>query len=89
MNTSPKRALNNSREEIPSVPTSKTDNTILTGYPPVGTLKDAASILQIGMTTARQYCREGRLPAFKVGQQWRISRAALEAYILKGGGDCE
>ena len=87
MNKTVEKASPSDQEE--ATPISKVDTSILTGYPPVGTLKDAASILQIGMTTARQHCREGRLPAFKVGQQWRISRAALEAYILRGGGGSE
>jgi excisionase family DNA binding protein len=62
-----------------------TYNTLLDGYPPVGTLEQAASILQIPATTARQMCREGRLPAFKVGQKWRIPRAWL-CEFMQGGG---
>jgi excisionase family DNA binding protein len=65
-----------------------TYNTLLGSYPPIGTLEQAASILQIPVTTARQMCREGRLPACKVGQRWRIPRAWLEEY-MRGGGSHE
>jgi len=60
-------------------------NTLLAGYPPIGTLEQVASILQIPIPTARQMCRERRLPAFKVGQTWRVPRAWLEDYIIRGG----
>jgi len=73
-----------SREEAPaSLP--EMDNSILSSYPPIGTLEQAASILQIGITTARQLCREGRLPAFKVAHQWRVPRAWLTRFIAEGG----
>jgi excisionase family DNA binding protein len=62
-----------------------TYNNLLGGYPPIGTLEQAASVLQIPVTTARQMCREKRLPAFKVGQAWRIPRAWLIEFINNGG----
>jgi excisionase family DNA binding protein len=62
-----------------------TDNALLDGYPPIGTLEQVASTLQIPATTARQMCREGRLPAFKVGQTWRVPRAWLVQFINSGG----
>ena len=73
-----------SREEAPAS-LSVLDDTILSSYPPIGTLEQAASMLQIGITTARQLCREGRLPAFKVANQWRIPRTWLIEFISKGG----
>jgi excisionase family DNA binding protein len=62
---------------------------ILAGFPVVLTLEQAASLLQIPVTTARQMCREKRLPAFKVGQTWRIPRTWLEEYIMGGGSHGE
>jgi excisionase family DNA binding protein len=77
-------ATDNFAEESPYV-NNITYNNLLGGYPPIGTLEQAASLLQIPVTTARQMCREKRLPAFKVGQTWRIPRAWLEEYIMGGG----
>lgn len=62
-----------------------TNDSLLEGYPPVGTLEQAASILQLGVTTARQMCREEILPSFKCGAQWRVPREWLERFINEGG----
>jgi excisionase family DNA binding protein len=78
-----KKALT-SREEEPA-PLSEVDDSILSGFPSVGTLEQAASALQLGITTVRKMCREGRLPSFKAGAQWRIPRAWLEEYMREGG----
>jgi excisionase family DNA binding protein len=51
--------------------------------PVILTLEQAAEALQIGITTARGMCRTGQLPAFKVGQQWRIPSLWLEDMLLK------
>jgi len=73
-----------SREEAPT-PLPEKDSSILSGLPHVLTLKQTALLLGIGITTARQMCREERLPAFKVGQQWRVPRAWLSEAINNGG----
>ena len=73
-----------SREEAPT-PLSESDNSILSGLPHVLTLEQAARALQISVTGARQMCREKRLPAFKVGQQWRIPRTWLIEFMAGGG----
>ena len=49
------------------------------------TVAEAAELLRIAERTAYKLVREGRLPAVKVGNQWRIERSALEAWIAKGG----
>jgi excisionase family DNA binding protein len=76
-----------SREEAPA-PLSVTDCFILSGLPDVLTLEQAASVLQISITGARQMCREKRLRAFKAGTQWRIPRAWLVEF-MNGGGSHE
>jgi excisionase family DNA binding protein len=40
----------------------------------------AAAILDTTGFTVRRLCRSGELKAVKVGQQWRVNRAALMAY---------
>ena len=49
------------------------------------TVVEAAELLRIAERTAYKLVRDGRLPAVKVGNQWRIERRALEAWIAKGG----
>ena len=77
------RALS-SRQEEPA-PLSEADTPILSGLPDVLTLEQAASVLQISITGARQMCREKRLRAFKAGAQWRIPRAWLVEFMNGGG----
>ncbi len=67
---------------------TKDSITILTSLPEVLTLEQAASTLQIGITTARGMCRERKLPAVKVGTQWRIPKAWL-CQFMQGGGNNE
>lgn len=44
------------------------------------TLAEAAELLRIGERTCYDLARQRRLPAAKVGGQWRIRRADLEAF---------
>lgn len=59
---------------------------IASAYPPVGTVEDAAALLKMPTTSVRALCRTGQLPAFKVGNLWRITRTELVTFI-QGGGD--
>jgi excisionase family DNA binding protein len=46
------------------------------------TLADAAEVLNISTKQAAALIRSGELPAIKIGgNQWRIERSVLEAYI--------
>jgi len=40
--------------------------------------QEAAEILDVTTRTVYTYCRDGTLPARKVGGLWRIDRTALE-----------
>ena len=31
--------------------------------------------------TVKRHCQSGRLPAFKTGKEWRLSKTALQNYI--------
>ena len=46
----------------------------------------AAQFLRIGKTTLFKLLRSGKLPAKKIGRQWRISRLALENYLAEDEG---
>ena len=41
-------------------------------------VEEVASYLGVGPITVYRWCRQGRLPALKVGKVWRIRRGALE-----------
>jgi excisionase family DNA binding protein len=32
-------------------------------------------------SNVKQMCQDGKIPAFKVGQEWRIDKTALQAWI--------
>lgn len=41
------------------------------------TAKEAAELLRISEYTLRKYAKKGRIPAHKIGNQWRFSREEL------------
>jgi excisionase family DNA binding protein len=45
-----------------------------------------AEILGLHVRTVRNYVRDGRLPARRIGKQYRIAREDLEAFAGKGAG---
>jgi excisionase family DNA binding protein len=51
------------------------------------TIPEVCAILRIGERTAHELCRTGQLGgAVKVGGQWRVDKAAFEAWVKRGGG---
>ena len=46
--------------------------------------EEAAQILGLQTRTVRNYVREGRLPGVRIGKQYRIARADLEAFTAGG-----
>lgn len=50
------------------------------------TIEETADKLRVNMDTVRRLLRQKKLPGVKIGAQWRVSSAALKAYI-EGGGD--
>jgi excisionase family DNA binding protein len=45
------------------------------------TLAEAAGLLQVSIRTLQRMIRSKRLPAFKVGGQWRIRESQLQQWI--------
>lgn len=45
---------------------------------------EAAQILGLQVRTVRNYVRDGRLPGVRIGKQYRIARADLEAFTAGG-----
>ena len=48
---------------------------------PVMTIDEVAEYLNLHPLTVRRLARDGEIPAFKVGRQWRVKRALLERWI--------
>ncbi len=44
-------------------------------------VRDVASYLKLNVQTVYRMAREGRLPATKIGKQWRFSGRMIEALI--------
>ena len=45
------------------------------------TVKEAAALLKTSRQQIRRMIQNGKLPAVKVGREWRISRNALLDYL--------
>ena len=54
--------------------------------PDMLTIAEVAKYLKLHELTVRRLAREGELPAFKVGRQWRIKRDLLESWIETRSG---
>lgn len=49
------------------------------------TVPEVAAILRVRTHRVYDLAKQGDLPAVKIGRQVRISRAALQAFIERGG----
>lgn len=45
------------------------------------TAKEVADYLHIHPLTVHRYAREGRIPAFKIGTDWRFHKKYIETWI--------
>jgi excisionase family DNA binding protein len=56
-----------------------------TELPEVTWLKiaEVAGHVRVSTATVHQWCKEGRLPAARIGRHWRINRADLDAFMAK------
>lgn len=50
------------------------------------TLQEVADLLRVAERTAYTLARTGKLPAMKIGNQWRIARSVLDEWARVGGG---
>jgi excisionase family DNA binding protein len=49
------------------------------------TIAEVATYLKLSRRTTWRWCKSGRLPAVKVGRQWRVSSRDLEEFIRRRG----
>ncbi len=50
---------------------------------PVLTLEEVAECLRVPVAAGLELARKGRLPGRKIGEAWRFSRAAIEAWLSR------
>jgi len=55
------------------------ENTI--GLAEVMTVEELAAYFKLHPLTVRRLARDGEIPAFKAGRQWRIQRDVLDAWM--------
>lgn len=53
------------------------------------TIPEAAEVLKCTEPCARAMCASGRIPARKVGREWRLSRAAVEFWLNGESDHCQ
>jgi excisionase family DNA binding protein len=58
------------------------DTESLHEMPDMLTISEVAKYLKLHELTVRRLAREGELPAFKVGRQWRIKRNVMQSSSL-------
>ncbi len=62
-------------------------------YKEILTTKEVAEYLNLHPLTVHRYAREGKIPAFKIGTDWRFHKKYLERWIRQkltyGLGDKE
>lgn len=49
------------------------------------TIAEVAIYLKLSRRTAWRWCKNGQLPAVKVGHQWRVARSDLENFVRRRG----
>ncbi|MBU4312463.1 MAG: helix-turn-helix domain-containing protein [Candidatus Omnitrophica bacterium] len=52
----------------------------------VMTVKDVASYLDVHPMTIYKYVKDGRIPAFKIGDSWRIRKDSMQRWIKESEG---
>lgn len=50
------------------------------------TVEELAKYLKTGVTTIYNLAQEGKIPATKVGNQWRFRKEKINEWLDKGGG---
>jgi len=45
------------------------------------TVEETANYLKVSEVTIRRWCADGKLPAFKIGREWRINKSELDKMV--------
>ncbi|MCM8795107.1 MAG: helix-turn-helix domain-containing protein [Candidatus Omnitrophica bacterium] len=55
----------------------------MTKYKEIMTAKEVADYLKLHPLTVHRLAREGKIPAFKIGTDWRFHKKHIERWILE------
>jgi excisionase family DNA binding protein len=47
-------------------------------------VEEVAALLELHPVTVREYAREGRVPAAKLGRRWRFPKPTFDAWVAAG-----
>jgi len=50
---------------------------------PLMTVDEVAEYLDLHPLTVRRLARDGEIPAFEIGRQWRVKRAILDRWLAE------
>ena len=64
----------------------KGDITVFEQYSEILTIDEVADLLLIGRSKVYNMLRTGELPAFRIGEVWKIPKKGIEDYILTQSG---
>jgi excisionase family DNA binding protein len=53
----------------------------------VYTLKEIQDLLQVTRRTLYNWIKDGKLKAFRIGKEWRVTKEALEEFTKIGTGE--
>jgi excisionase family DNA binding protein len=59
---------------------------LLSNYGDILNIDELCEVLLIGKNAAYKLLESGEIKGFRFGRKWKISKAALEDYILKKSG---
>lgn len=59
---------------------------LLNDYGDILNIEDLCEVLLIGKNAAYKLLESGEIKGFRFGRKWKISKEALEDYILKRSG---
>jgi len=77
-----KRSTRQARSEDRGTPTAPQPRSGLGAFM---TVEDVADMLRINKSTVYRMAKAGRIPATRVGRQWRFRLSALEDFLDAGG----
>lgn len=52
-------------------------------------MRDVSKMLRVSMSTVRRWLSEGKIPSYKLGNQYRFSPMEIEAWVLRRGIDVQ
>lgn len=56
-----------------------------TNGPTIMTLKEVATYLRLHETSIYRMCKQGTIPAYKVGRSWRFKKEKIDQWLLQSG----